>query len=164
LRKRWGDWDDEMRWPVIEVLGEMPVATLDDVDPTVAETYACRDADATLRIAPILEDKIRAMGLEEAVALDHSILPIVDKMQETGIMLADRPFWDQLGQECDAQMGRAKYAIYRETGAEINPASGDQVAELLYSQLGLTPPKYTDSGSRGKVDAIALDCLLSAEP
>lgn len=65
-------------------------------------------------------------------------------------------------------MGRAKYAIYRETGAEINPNSGDQVAELLYSQLRLTPPRYTDGGKtgkvRGSVNAVSLEGLLSENP
>lgn len=164
LRKRWHNWDDPVKGPVVEVLGEMPVATLDDVEPEKAEWYANRDADATLRIGPILEQKCKDMGLEEAVAVDHAILPMIDRMQQVGIKLAPTSFWDRIENECEAQMGRAKYEVYKLTGAEINPASGDQVAELLYDQLGLTPPKMTDSGTRGSVNAVALESLLSEAP
>lgn len=164
LRKRWVNWDDAVKQPVIEALGDMPVATLDDVDEEVAERYAMRDADITLRIAPALEQKVRDMGLEEAVALDHSVIPMVDRMQQSGIALAPVAFWDDLESKCDAQMYRAKYNIFRETGAEINPDSGDQVAELLYGQLGLTPYKMTDTGARGAVDGVALESLLSQAP
>lgn len=164
LRDRWNKWDDTVKGPVVEVLGDMPTATLDDVDPDTAEWYANRDADATLRIGPILEAKCHDMGLDEAVAVDHAILPMIDRMQEVGIQLAPTEFWDAIEAECEAQMGRAKYEVYKLTGAEINPASGDQVAELLYTQLGLTPPKMTDSGSRGSVNAVALESLLAEAP
>lgn len=164
LRKRWHNWDDTIKGPVVEVLGPMPSATLDDVDPDRAEWYANRDADATLRIGPILEQKCLDMGLQEIVAIDHGILPMVDRMQEIGIQLAPTEFWDGLEAQCENQMGRAKYEIYKMVGAEINPASGNQVAELLYDQMGLTPPKMTDSGERGSVNAVALESLLSQAP
>lgn len=164
LRDRWGNWDDEVKAPVIEVLGDMPVATLDDVDPEKAEWYANRDADATRRVGPILEQKIKDMGLEESVAVDHAIIPMVDRMQEVGIKLAGPEFWTAIADQCEAQMGRAKYEIYKLTGAEINPGSGDQLAELLYGQLGLSPPKMTDSGGRGSVSAVCLEALLSETP
>lgn len=164
LRKRWEGWDDEVKAPVVEVLGEMPEATLDDVEPEKAEHYACRDADATLRIGPILEAKIEAMGLGPAVKVDHDILPMVDRMQTVGIQLAPTKFWDEIERQCESQMGKAKYNVYKMTGAEINPASGDQVAELLYGQLGLHPPKMTDSGGRGSVNATCLEQLLGQAP
>lgn len=164
LRDRWHKWDEAVKAPVIEQMGDMPIATLEDVKPEVAHRYACRDADVTLRIAPVLEQRIRDMELTEAVKVDHDIIPMVDRMQQVGIKLAPVEFWDGIEAQCDAQMGRAKYQIYQMTGAEINPDSGDQVAELLYEQMGLTPPKMTDSGSRGAVDGLALESLLSEAP
>lgn len=164
LRKRWENWDDEVKSPVVEVMGDMPEATLDDVDYPTAMHYACRDADATLRLAPILEDKIRAFGLEKAVVLDHAVIPMVDRMQQAGIRLAGDEFWKGLQDRCLAQMGKAKYKIYKMTGADINPGSGDQVAALLYGQLGLTPPKLTDGGDRGSTDALSMESLLADAP
>ena len=164
LRKRWNSWDEAVREPVIEVLGDMPEATLDDVDPETAKWYACRDADATLRIAPLLEQKISDMGLQEAVRVDHAVIPIVDRMQEVGIKLAPTEFWQDIQRKCERQMGQSKYKVYKMTGAEINPASSQQCAELLYDQMGLTPPMMTDSGEQGSTSALALEGLLGQAP
>ena len=64
-RKRWREIDDYVRDPVEREMGPMPEATLDDIDPEVAKKYAIRDADITLRLGPILEQKIRDMDLQK---------------------------------------------------------------------------------------------------
>jgi uracil-DNA glycosylase family 4 len=164
LRDRWKKWGEDVKVPIIAALGDMPVATLEDVDPVRAQHYGIRDADATLRIAPVLEKKCQDMGLTESLRVDHAILPMIERMQEIGIRVAGPAFWHGIEDQCDAQMGRAKYEIYKLTGSEINPGSGDQVAELLYDQLGLRAPYQTDSGGRGSVDGVALESLLSEAP
>jgi uracil-DNA glycosylase family 4 len=164
LRDRWHKWADEVKGPVIAAMGDMPVATLEDVDPARAQKYGIRDADATLRLAPVLEKKIADMGLEDSVRVDHAILPMIERMQEIGIRVAGPAFWQGIESQCDAQMGKAKYEIYKLTGEEVNPGSGDQVAWLLYEKLGLRAPYQTDSGTRGSVDGVALEMLLSEAP
>lgn len=163
-RARWRKVEHVLREQVESVWGEMPTATLDDVDPEKAIRYANRDADATLRIGPILEARIREMKLERAVEVDHGILPMIDRMQEVGIGLADIPFWEAIEDKCVKQMGRAKYAIFQATGQELNPASGDQMAKLLYEDMGLDAPMMTDTGERGSVKAVALEMLLGQAP
>jgi len=163
-RKRWKEIDDYVRDPVEQKLGPMTEATLDDIDPEKAKRYAIRDADITLRIGPILEKKIEEMELQTISAIDHGILPMLDRMQQVGIKLAPASFWDSIENECENQMNRSKWAIYQETGVDLNPASGDQVADLLYNKLGLTPPKLTDSGERGSVNGLCLESLLSENP
>lgn len=161
LRSRWGDWGENVKSPVVEVLGEMPVASLEDVDPAKAQQYGIRDADATLRVAPVLEAKCREMGLEGSLRVDHDILPMLERMQTVGIRIAGEGFWKAIADQCDAQMGQAKYAIYKLTGQEINPGSGDQLAWLLYDHLGITPPLLTEGRGRGSVKALALESILS---
>lgn len=163
-RKRWKEIDDFVRDPVEQLLGPMTEATLDDIPYEKAKTYAIRDADITLRIGPILEQKIKDMGLEQIAAIDHAILPMLDRMQQVGIKLAPPEFWNSIESECEDQMNKAKWAIYQDTGVELNPQSGDQVADLLYNKLGLTPPKLTDSGERGSVNGLCLESLLSENP
>jgi uracil-DNA glycosylase family 4 len=158
-RYRWNQVDDVIKRPVVETIGEMPEATLDDVPFEDALKYACRDADATLRNAPIVEAKIDEMGLRRVSEIDHAIIPMIDRMQEVGIKLADKVEWDTLERTCDEQMGRSKFGIYTATGADINPDSGDQVAELLYTQLAITPPKMTKGGDRGSTIDKALETI-----
>lgn len=158
-RARWSKIDDWIKSPVIERLGEMGEATLDDVPYDDAVTYACRDADATLRIAPVLEAKIDEMGLRGVSDIDHSIIPMIDRMQEVGIQLAPVEFWDRIEGICERQMGQAKLGIYKATGAEINPDSGDQVADLLYDQLEIKAPWATKGGKRGSTIDKALETI-----
>lgn len=163
-RKRWGGVEDYIKQEVVEALGEMPEATLDDVDPESAKNYACRDSDATIRLGPILERKINEMGLGGVSEIDHHVIPMVNRMQEVGAPIAPAPYWERLIEKCDDQMGRAKYRILQATGAEINPDSGDQVAALLYGQLKMIPPKMTESGARGATNDKSLEQLVGQHP
>lgn len=53
--KRWWEWDDVEKEPVIARFGDMPKKSIRMVsDEQELLNYACRDADATLRIWPIL--------------------------------------------------------------------------------------------------------------
>jgi DNA polymerase-1 len=166
-RDRWKKIDPEVKAPVIAVLGDMREPDLGDIPIERATVYGCRDADATLRIAPVLQERVKAMGLEQVSHLDHSVIPMIYRMSEVGINLAPVSFWDGLEAQCEAQMAKAKYGIYQVTGREINPGSGDQVAELLYGPkseggLGLTPPMMTDGGETGKVRGSTNDKCLEA--
>lgn len=169
-RERWKKLSVASKAPVIEVIGDMRYPTLDDVDFDRAIRYASRDADAQLRITQPLLDRVHAMDLDEASRIDHGIIPMVDRMGEIGIRLAPPEFWDKLSAKCDMLMDKAAWAVYEATGRDINPGSGDQVAELLYGSisdggLGLVPPRMTDGGESGNVRGATDDkCLEELMP
>lgn len=168
-RERWKKLSVAAKAPVIAAMGDMRTPDLDDVPFERASRYALRDADCQYRITQPLSDKIVAMELERASRIDHDILPMIDRMMEVGIQLAPVGFWDDIDAQCDKQMSRAQYNIYKFSGKDINPNSGDQVAEYLYGSresggLGLKPYRMTESGYRGAVDAVSLESLLSQSP
>ena len=172
-RERWKKLSAASKSPVIEAIGDMRTPTLDDVPMERAIQYASRDADAQLRITQPLLDRVHAMELDEASRIDHGIIPIVDRMGTVGIKLAPPEFWERLSSKCDGLMDKAAWEVYQATGREINPSSGDQVAELLYGPvseggLGLTPPRMTDGGEsgdiRGATDDKCLEELLPLAP
>ncbi len=168
-RDRWKKLTPQAKAPVIAAMGDMREPDLDDVPFERASRYAIRDADCQYRITRPLEAKIKSMELERASSIDHAILPMIDRMMEVGIQLAPVNFWSDIGDQCDRQMAKAVYNIYKFSGREINPGSGDQVAEYLFGNmasggLGLKPSRMTDSGSRGSVDAVSLEGLLSQSP
>jgi uracil-DNA glycosylase family 4 len=169
-RKRWNDIEDYLKLEVIETLGDMPEATLDDVPVERAEAYANRDSDATLRNAPILEAKIDEMGLREVADIDHSVVPMFDRMQYRGIKLEGKEFWDKLEARCDEQMGKAVHAIYELTGYEINPDSPKQTSGLLFEYLKLPVIKWTSGGEKGPAGSVpsttdkALEAIVALHP
>lgn len=156
LRKRWAD--SRAREILSDELGDLstweadpPEATLDEIPESDAIEYAARDADATRRIAPHLHAEIKAYGLEDVYATDLAIVPMIDRMQTVGLG-CDVPHFAEvsafLGYEAELNLEQLREA----TGRDLNPNSGDQVAEWLYGELRLQDRapnlriKKTDSG------------------
>lgn len=153
LRKRWMNTDDLVCDIVEEVIGEMREADLDDVPLARAVRYAARDADATWRVYRILLMHHKAMGLDGVSAIDHSIIPMVDRMQAVGIQV-ERDYFVWLSSDLKRRMLEVQDKIKAEFGIWINPNSGEQVADVLFTpieqggQFGLVPSKQT----KGRVD------------
>jgi DNA polymerase-1 len=142
----------------------MPVATLNDVPPDEAVAYAARDADATLRIYPKLWDRIVAMGLEGCYRMDMAVIPVVERMQATG-MAVDVGHFERLGHELLHHMDVIRGDISVMTGFDINPGSGDQTAMLLAAlNLFSDRPKMTMGGSRESTNDKVLESLRLAHP
>lgn len=152
LRKRWEGTDELLVETIEEQIGPMREADLNDVPLERAVNYAARDADATIRIFPILREKHQSMMLGQVSEIDHSIIPMVDLMQATGIEV-DIPYFKLLSADLQRRMEAKQQEIKDRFGVWINPNSGDQVADLLFSPVedggyGLIPTKHT----KGTID------------
>lgn len=134
--ERWNNIDDYKKKLVLDVLGDPPELSLEYVPEDEAIQYSGRDAVATLRVAPILERRIREKDLSQVAEIDHAVLPMFDQMQRVGVMV-DPEYFDRLAEECTGEMARVRAEIHKLTGADINVDSGDQVAALLFDQLKL---------------------------
>lgn len=161
--QRWDNIDDYKKVRVLDSIGEPPEQSLDFVPDEEAIPYSGCDAVATLRIGPILQQKVREQGLETVSRIDHSIIPMIDRMQRVG-MLADPDHFDKLAEECTEEMSRLQAKLHSITGAMINPDSGDQTAELLFDQLKLDRKvefkiKKTEEGDRYSTNDKILEAL-----
>lgn len=152
LRKRWDNTDDLIVDMVEAVIGPMREADLDDVPLARAIRYAARDADATLRVYPVLLERHIAMRLTFVGEIDHAIIPMVDRMQAVGLRV-DRDYFIWLSADLERRMWEKQQEIKDKFGVWINPNSGDQVADLLFKTVeeggyGLIATKKT----KGTVD------------
>jgi uracil-DNA glycosylase family 4 len=165
-RRRWTKVreDNPSALLVEDVVGELPEATLDDIPAEVARDYACRDADATLRIAPWLESEVARMGLGEVSAIDHGIIPMVDRMQQVGFGVDVGYFTGTLLPKVEKRMAEFRNAIREMTGADINPDSPPQTRELLFGQLGLPVGKLTKITQEASTQDKVLEGLRHAHP
>lgn len=117
------------------VLGPMVDATLADIPRHEAVQYACRDADATWRIAPILEAKIKEMKLERVLNdLDLPMLPVALEMMQTGMMV-DRKKLVALSAKCLTKMEEEAKEVAKTLGP-LNPNSPVVVKAALERELG----------------------------
>lgn len=147
LRKRWNDTDEMVTSVVESTIGFMREADLDDVPLPRAVHYAARDADATVRLFPILWERHWAMGLSAVGKIDHATIPMIDRMQEVGIPV-DRDYFIWLSGNLAERMVTIQQEIKQRWGVWINPNSGLQVSEVLFRPveeggLGLQSTKKT---------------------
>ena len=155
-------WNDQVIDRQVEahaLHGDMPEASLSDVDYDTAIRYAGRDPDATLRLAHVLRPRVKDMELESVYNLDLSTYPILDRMMQVGLQ-PHLPSVEKLAQTLDAELALLLQRLRAMTGSDtFNPNSGDQVAVYLYEDLQLEPlGKLTNSG-RGSTNDKVLEAL-----
>lgn len=163
--ERWGklcEESPELVAPALAMLGPMPPLRLEDVPQDELVAYSCADPDATLRIYPTMKRMVREEGLDEVVAMDHARLPLINAMQEEG-MLFDHAAWTGLKAGLEEEYREVVATIHQVVGYDINPGSGDQVAEwcrqefLRSGRCGLT--KMTKTRTRESTDDNALKAI-----
>lgn len=130
-------------------------------EPEMIE-YAAKDPDATLRVHHRLSTRIEDEGLLAVSLLDHAVLPMIDRMEENG-MLVDQDELRALEKETESQRAVFREMLLQVTGnPQFNPDSGDQVAEFLFSTLKLPILKLTKKKTRASTDDKVLELLRIA--
>ncbi len=144
-RKRWLNFDPRERKMVEDELGVMEEGFLGDIDPEEAKTYACSDADATIRIYPIMKRRIEAEEMVGTFERDMRAVPMVADMMKYGILTNPQHFVE-FGAYLQSKEDELQSRISAEAGWDVNPGSPLQMQKLLYDQLDLPRYKKTDTG------------------
>lgn len=163
LRDRWKGWDDEVKQEAVSVFGTMPIATLDNVDPARATNYSARDADATRRLFEPVMERIKATGQSRVLGLDMKIIPMLCRMMEVGMKI-DKEHFEDVSADLNREMVGLTDRISDIAGYPINPGSDDQMAKLLYDELGLRVGKLTKKKKRGSVENKVLEGIKPDHP
>lgn len=144
----WGRW---RKIPVAErsvvesVLGPMTESSLDDIPLEDAVSYATRDADTTLRVYHKLLELIEELGLEYVLKIDTDILPMVYAMMNNGMPL-NLEHYQHLSDDYEVRLSAKAFELAGMVGHSFNPNSSQQVAEVVYGELGFTPTSFTATG------------------
>jgi DNA polymerase-1 len=102
----------------------------------VAE-YACEDADLTLQLKPILEEKITAFGTYEVYKkIEEPLINVLRDMEYEGIRI-NPDFLKSYSDELDKLIKKAEQDVYKEAGVNFNISSPKQVGEILFEKLKL---------------------------
>ena len=131
LTKYWKHKDRVADRAMVEpVIGKMEPGYLSEIPLSDAIHYACMDADATLRLYPILWSRIVESGQEGVFWRDMGMIPMVIDMMQAGIRINKEHFYG-LEKEYDR---KAEALLERITGLNegyLNPGSSVQVLEAL---------------------------------
>jgi uracil-DNA glycosylase family 4 len=162
-RKLWDDQVEDVQVAGYNRMGRIPEATLDYVERPKAIGYGCRDADGTTRLLPEYSRRIDSLGLRAVYELELSTYPIIDRMQQVGL-LPDLAHFAALSERLEGEIVRLRTDLGECTGRPLfNANSGDQVADYLFGDLGLEEMKMTSSG-RGSTNDKILEALEHEHP
>lgn len=129
----------------------------------VAE-YATEDADLTLRIAGIIQDKLKAEGLFDLYwQLERPLIPILAEMEQTGI----RVDADELRLQSEALTERLEQTIreiYELAGHEFNIDSPIQLRKVLFEEQKLPVRRRTQTGPSTDQEVLEELALLHPLP
>ncbi len=149
---RWKKIDpDEGKDLVEEELGPPQEGAIDEADardPKRVTRYACRDADATLRVFPTLLQKILVLGLGDTLDTDVATIPMVDDMQRAGLEV-DLPHFRTISSYFEEKATEIQVLVNNIAGHPVNLASPDQVKTLIFDELKLNegPTREVHKGS-----------------
>jgi uracil-DNA glycosylase family 4 len=162
----WDRWhnipSEEGRQMVENCIGPMPVADLSDVPRLEAVNYACRDADATLRIYPSLWSRIKQYDLEDTFWMDMAITEMVIDMMKFGMPISIKKF-EKLASEFQKKMDELEESIQKVAGRYLNVCSDTQIRKLLFGDLKLKKGRKTPGG-QASTDQKVLEQIKDSHP
>jgi DNA polymerase-1 len=135
---------------------------MDEVAVADITQYAAEDADVPLRLAEILEPRLKGSGLYELFTeLEMPLIEVLVEMEFNGIRVDVARLRALSGQFNDEIM-RLEREIFELAGREFNIDSRIQLADLLFKELKLPVVKRTKTGP--SMDAEALEELALLHP
>jgi DNA polymerase I len=138
-----------------------------DVLIAEAAPYAAADAETTLRLRPILEKELKRFPKlwELFVNIEVPLIPVLADMEMAGIAL-DKNFFASFSLELSQRLAKLEEQVYIAVGKSFNLNSTQQLSDILFGTLKLTPPDRGRKTASGHFSTAAgvLDELSGQHP
>lgn len=111
-----------------------------------AKNYSCEDVYGALRLFELQQPALEDLGLWKLFAeIEGPLVPVLARMERQGI-LVDQEHLQQLSVEFSERLLVLEQQIYEAAGREFNINSSQQLAEILFDDLGLPRGRKTKTG------------------
>ena len=111
-----------------------------------AKNYSCEDVYGTLRLFELQQPRLEDLGLWKLFAeVEGPLVQVLAQMERHGI-LVDQKHLQQLSVEFSRRLLVLEQQIYEVAGKEFNINSSQQLAEILFDDLGLPRGRKTKTG------------------
>jgi DNA polymerase-1 len=133
--------------PITDLIGTgRNQLTMDQVPVAEVLPYAAADVEATLRLEPLLTADVREREQQSLLdTIEVPLIPVLARMERAGIAL-DAGMLEELGRQLEAQIDEIRAEIYHAVGHEFNVNSPQQLAGVLFDDLGLQSGRRTRTG------------------
>lgn len=108
---------------------ELTSATLDDI-------YEHTGVKSFKKARKILEEQIKEGGLSKIYDLELSIIPIIKKAEDRGVLI-DTKYFTKLSADYHKQLESYEKKIWKLAGVEFNMNSPKQLGEVLFGSMGI---------------------------
>lgn len=118
-----------------------------DLQPQEVYEYAAEDADVTLRLKNVLEQKLKEVDGERLFYdIEMPLVPVLAEMELTGVCL-DTAALAETGKNFNHRLAEYEQKIYAEAGETFNISSPKQVGDILFGKMKIVDkPKKTKTG------------------
>lgn len=124
--------------------------------------YACEDADACLRLVPVLRRELDAADLTALFnEVEMPLVGVLVRMERAGVMI-DTEVLDVMSRQLGDSMARLEHEVQEAAGVPFNVNSPRQVAEVLFDRLKLPRGRRTKDGF--STDIEVLEGLAALHP
>ena len=126
--------------------------------------YACEDADVTLKLKTIFEEKLRQEHLDDLFyGIEMPLVPVLADMEEAGVRLDTQALRDS-SEVLTKYLDEIEQNVFRLTGKTFNISSPKMVGEMLFDHLKIvTNSRKTKSGQYTTSEDV-LESLKSKHP
>ncbi|NOZ22478.1 MAG: DNA polymerase I, partial [Planctomycetes bacterium] len=118
-----------------------------DVAIKRAAVYACDDALNTYRLHEFYQQEMPDAERQQLVHMESRVALVLADMEQVGVGV-DIERLKELGRQLSAEIDTTRAHIIELAGHKFNPNSSQQLATVLYDELGLPCVAQTPSGAR----------------
>lgn len=135
-----------------------------DADLEKVKEYAGEDADITLQLKQVFEEKLDVGKTREVLnTIEHPLVDVLSDMEREGIRL-DGEAMKKLSLELASDIALLEKEIKEISGEEFNVASPKQLGEVLFEKMKLVEkPKKTKSGQYSTSEDILVELAKDHE-
>jgi DNA polymerase-1 len=132
-----------------------------------AAVYAVADAETPLRLQPLLEAELKRIpkAWDLLTGIEMPLVSVLAEMEMAGVAL-DRDFFAAFSVQLDERMKAIEQDVYAAVGKTFNLNSTQQLSDLLFGTLRLTPPNQGRRTASGHYSTAAgvLDEMSGQHP
>ncbi|MCF7804916.1 MAG: DNA polymerase I [Candidatus Marinimicrobia bacterium] len=134
--------------PIEELIGKRGKNQKNMADIAIEKVtpYAAEDADIALQLTDVLRDKLKDVELYDLFRdIELPLMHVLVQMEYNGVYV-DREFLEEMSANLQKELDKLEKQIFGAADKEFNINSPQQLSEILFEDIGLTPIKKTKTG------------------
>jgi DNA polymerase-1 len=148
---------DKIKIPIQDLIGKgkNQISMLEVAVDKVC-TYCCEDVDYTIRLKQVLSKQLEERGLMSLLKdLELPLLTILAQMERHGIFV-DVNYLHHLSKDIGREIRHVEDQIYEIAGETFNLNSPKQLSHILFTKMGIRPPRKTATGHSTNAEVLEL--------